>query len=407
MAKLKGNLVVAQSGGPTAVINASLAGVAQEGLKYSDVITGVYGALHGIEGVLYEQLVDLGKEPGRTLDLLRVTPSSALGSCRHKVTPADYDRILSVFKAHNIRYFFYIGGNDSMDTAHRVGQLAQEAGYDLACMGAPKTIDNDLDFTDHCPGYGSVARWIASSVRDAGLDTEAIGVVDKVKVVEIMGRNAGWITAASALARDHADAAPHLVYLPERAIIMDRLLNDVQKVYDRLGYVVITVCEGAKGPNGQSLSASTKAIDLDPFGHAQMGGVADLLCREISANLKLKARFDKPGTIQRTSIVLASKTDQDEAYLTGQMAVRHALEGVTDKMVTLVRESTEPYRCTTGLADLDKVANAEKIMPKEFINEVGNDVTEAFVAYARPLIGGPLPEYGYLQKVMLPKMLGN
>ena len=405
-AKLKGNLVVAQSGGPTAVINASLAGVAQEGLVHGEVITGVFGALHGIEGILYEQLIDLGKERPSTLTLLRKTPSSALGSCRHKVTTDDYDTILKVFKAHNIRYFFYIGGNDSMDTAHRVDQLAADAGYELRCMGVPKTIDNDLDFTDHCPGYGSVSRWIASSVRDAGLDTEAIGIVDKVKVIEIMGRNAGWITAASALARDHEGAAPHLIYLPERPVYWDKLFNDVQKVYDRLGYCVLTICEGAKGPDGKPLAASTRSIDVDAFGHAQMGGVADLLCREIAANVKLKARFDKPGTIQRVSIALQSKTDQEEAYLVGQMAVRHALAGVSDKMVTLVRESNEPYHCTTGLADLDKVANAEKLMPADFINEAGNDVTEKFVEYALPLIGAPLPKYAYFKKVALPKHLG-
>lgn len=404
--KLKGNLVVAQSGGPTAVINASLAGVVQEGFRQSGVITGVYGALHGIEGILNEELIDFAHEKPATIELLRRTPSSALGSCRHKVTAQDYERILDVFKAHNIRYFLYIGGNDSMDTAHRVGQLAAEAGYEVRCMGVPKTIDNDLGYTDHCPGYGSVARWVASSVRDAGLDTEAIGVVDKVKVIELMGRNAGWITAAAALARDHEDAAPHLIYLPERPISWDKVFNDVQQVYDRLGYCLIAICEGAKGPDGETLSASASAIDVDAFGHKQMGGVADVMCKQIAANLKLKARFDKPGTIQRMSVALASPVDQDEAYLVGQMAVRHAAEGVSDKMVTLVRESDQPYRCTTGLADLELVANAEKSMPDEFIAESGNDVTAAFLEYARPLIGGPLPEYAYLRKSLLPKKTG-
>lgn len=405
--KLKGNLVVAQSGGPTAVINASLAGVVQEGFRQAGAITGVYGALHGIEGILNEELIDFAQEKPATVELLRYTPSSALGSCRHKVTAQDYERILDVFKAHNIRYFLYIGGNDSMDTAHRVGQLAAEAGYEVRCMGVPKTIDNDLSYTDHCPGYGSVARWVASSVRDAGLDTEAIGVVDKVKVIELMGRNAGWITAAAALARDHEDAAPHLIYVPERPISWDRVFNDVQQVYDRLGYCLIAICEGARGPDGEVLSVSASAIDADAFGHKQLGGVADVMCRQIAANLKLKARFDKPGTIQRVSAALASPVDQEEAYLVGQVAVRHAVEGLSDKMVTLVRESDEPYRCTTGLADLELVANAEKLMPDEFIAESGNDVTAAFLEYARPLIGGPLPEYAYLRKVLLPKRTGK
>ena len=405
--KLKGNLVVAQSGGPTAVINCSLAGVVQEALAHSDVITGVFGALHGIEGILYEEMIDWRAEDPATIDLLCKTPSSALLSCRHKVTTEDYDRILKVFEAHNIRYFFYIGGNDSMDTADRVGRLAAEAGYALRCMGVPKTIDNDLAYTDHCPGYGSVARWIASSVRDAGLDTEAIGVVDKVKVIEIMGRNAGWITAASALARDHKNAAPHLIYVPERPIDMERMFEDVKSVYDRLGHVVIAVCEGARRSDGELLSASGKAIDVDAFGHKQMGGAADVLCQEIAANLGLKARFDKPGTIQRTSVVLASKVDQEEAYKVGQMAVRHALNGVSGQMVTIVRESHVPYRSTTGLVELSLVANAEKLMPDEFLNEEGNDVTDAFVEYARPLIGDPLPPYAYLKKAKLPKKLSS
>ena len=403
--KLKGNLVVAQGGGPTAVINASLVGVVQEALAHDDTITGVFGALHGIQGLLDEELADLGRERPDTLDALRVTPSSGLGSCRYKVAAADYGRLLDVFKAHDIRYFLYIGGNDSMDTAHQVGELAVSAGYDLRCMGVPKTIDNDLDFTDHCPGFGSVARWIATAVRDAGLDTEAIGVVDKVKVIEIMGRNAGWVTAACALARDHPDAAPHLIYLPERPVTMDRLLDDVQRVYDRLGYVVICICEGARGPDGQPLSISTGALDVDSFGHRMMGNVAELLCREIAARLKLKTRYDKPGTIQRVAGALASVTDRAEAAMAGQMAVRYAVNGASDKMVTLVRESDNPYSCTTGLVDLEAVANAEKLVPAEFINDAGNDVTGAFLAYARPLIGGPLPAYGYLQKVIIPKKL--
>ena len=403
MDRLKGNLVVAQSGGPTAVINASVAGVAEEAFKNEDVITGVYGSLHGIEGILYENLIDLGKEDRTTIHGLIETPAAALLSCRHKLTEADYDRILDVFKAHNIRYFFYIGGNDSMDTAYRVSVLAERSGYELRSVGVPKTIDNDLAFTDHCPGFGSVARWVASSVRDAGLDTEAIGVVDKVKVIEIMGRNAGWVTAASALARDHEDAAPHLIYVPEKPINMDRLLNDVQRVYDRLGYCVVAVCEGAKGEDGKPLMASTSAVDVDAFGHAQMGGVADYLCKVIAGKLKLKARFDKPGTIQRVSSLLASPVDREEAYGVGAEAVRQALNGVTGKMVTIERLSNDPYKSRFGLVDSEKVANAEKLIPEEYLSPEGNDVTQAFLDYARPLIGGPLPKYAYLKKVAVAK----
>lgn len=407
MGKLKGVLVVAQSGGPTAVINASLAGVVSRALQHSDVITTVYGALHGIEGVLYEDFVDLGKESPRTLELLRTTPSSALGSCRHKLTEDEYMRIIEVFKAHNVRYFCYIGGNDSMDTAHRVGKLAAEFGYELRAMGVPKTVDNDLAYTDHCPGYGSVARWIAIATRDAGLDSEAIGVVDRVKVIECMGRDAGWITAASALARDHENAAPHLIYLPERPLDMSKLLNDVQNVVDRLGYCVMAVCEGVKGMDGKALVESTSAVDIDAFGHAQRGGVADYLCKVIASKLGLKARFDKPGTIQRVGGLLVSPVDQAEAFMVGEMAVQYAVDGVAGKMVTLERVSNSPYRCETGLVDLDKVANAERLMPDEFIAASGTDVTPAFIEYARPLIGGDLPAYAYLSKYRVPKRTGR
>jgi len=402
--KLAGNLVVAQSGGPTAVINSSLVGVIQEAQNHNE-ITGIYGALHGIEGILYENLVDLKKEDSQTIEKLKRTPSSALGSCRHKLTPEEYERIVDVFKAHNIRYFFYIGGNDSMETAHIVGKMTSEMGYELIAIGIPKTIDNDLEYTDHCPGYGSVARWIAASVRDAGFDTEAIGVVDKVKVIEIMGRNAGWITAASSLGKEKETDAPHLIYLPEKPIKIDRVLADVEEWYKRLGYVVIAVCEGVKGEDGKPLKASAKAIDVDSFGHVQMGGAADYLCSTISENLKLKTRFDKPGTIQRVSIALVSEVDLNEAYMVGQKAVQYAVEGVRDKMVALVREDREQYICNTGLVELEKVAAAEKLVPDEFINEDNNGVTEKFYEYALPLIGGALMEYVRLEDYSVPKKL--
>ncbi len=396
-AKLKGNLIVGQSGGPTAVINSSLAGVVQEAKKYAE-IEHIYGMWHGIEGVLKEEIIDLGRQSARTIQGLRRTPSAALGSCRHKLTDKDYERILAVLKAHNIRYFLYIGGNDSADTSARVAKLAQEKNYELRVMGIPKTIDNDLAYTDHCPGYGSVARFVATAVRDAGLDTEAIGVVDTVKVIEIMGRNAGWITASAALGKMDEDSAPHLIYVPERRVVLDKMLDDVQKVYDRLHHVVIVVCEGVKGETGELLAATGGALYTDAFGHKQLGGAADYICRVIADRLKLKARFDKPGTIQRMSMALASPVDLQEAYTVGATAVKKAVEGTTGYMVTIVRESNEPYKSTTGLAKLEEVANAERLMPDEFINAAGNGVTEAFLAYARPLIGPPLPRYVRLTK---------
>lgn len=404
MDKLNGTCILTQSGGPTAVINSSICGAAQEAFSHSE-ITGVYGAVNGILGVIGEDFIDLSKESPRTIELLRQTPSSALGSCRHKLNADDFDRIFRVFEAHNVRYFLVNGGNDSMDTADRVGRMAEERGYEMRVMGIPKTIDNDLGFTDHCPGYGSVSRWLAIAVRDAGKDTEAIYTSDTIKVIETMGRNAGWITASTALARQYEDEAPHLVYLPEHPFDEEQFLRDVEKVYSRLGRAVITVCEGLRNKDGEYLSASGSKLDTDGFGHKQLGGVADMLCRIIASNLKLKARFDKPGTIQRVSIVCASAVDLEEAYQAGRAAVRHAVEGVTGKMVTLVRESDKPYRCTTGLADLREVANAEHKVPQKYINREGNWVTEEFLDYVRPLIGGPLPEYAHLERRMVAKKI--
>jgi len=398
MAKLKGNLIMGQSGGPTAVINSSLCGVVQEALKH-DEITGVYGMVHGIQGLFQEDIVDLGKQKAEIIQGLRNTPAAALGSCRYKLKEDEYEKIVEIFKKYNIRYFVYNGGNDSMDTAYKVGEIAKDQDYELRCMGVPKTVDNDIGITDHCPGYGSVARWNAIATREAGRDTEAIGIVDNVKIIETMGRNTGWITASTALARDSEDSAPHLVYLPERVFEEESFLADVEKVYSRLGYCLITVCEGLKDKDGKYLTASDRAIDTDKFGHKQLGGVADYLCSLVADNLKLKARFDKPGTVQRISAVCASKTDEEEAYLAGQMAVKKAVEGTSGYMVILARESNDPYKCTTGLAPLEEVALSEKPVPDEFINAEGNFVTDKFFEYARPLIGEPLPEYVRLEKI--------
>lgn len=408
MSALKGRLLVAQSGGPTAVINSSICGVVQEALRH-ECITGVYGALHGIEGVLSEEIVDLGAEDPAEIELLKKTPSAALFSCRHKVTEEEYDRILEVLEAHEVRYFLYAGGNDSMDTCAKVARLAVERGYELRAVGIPKTIDNDLAFTDHCPGYGSVARWLAVSVRDAGLDTEAIYTSDRIKIVETMGRNAGWITASTALAKESLDSdeAPHLIYLPEVPWSEERFLADVERVYSRLGRVFITVCEGLRDVRGEYLTASSRSIDTDSFGHRQLGGVAAFLCDLIAEKLKIKARFDKPGTIQRVSGLCQSPQDVEEAYEVGRRAVELAVAGESGKMVTIERTSDEPYRWTTGTVELERVANAEHKVPREYINEAGNGVTEAFLRYARPLIGGPLHRYARLRLVRVPRKVAR
>ncbi len=397
------NLLIAQSGGPTAAINSSVAGIIVEAMK-SNKIDGIFGAINGILGVLNEQLVDLRQEDPLTIQNLRKTPAAALGSCRYKLNEGDYSRVMEVFAAHKISYFLYAGGNDSMDTAHKVAQLAGERAYDLQVMGVPKTVDNDLMVTDHCPGYGSVARFNATAVRDSGLDTESLYTTDTVKIIETMGRDTGWITASTALGKDGADSAPHLIYLPERPFVSGKFLEDVKSVYDRLGRVVICVCEGLKDENGEFVRASTKQVDTDKFGHAQLGGVADYLASLISANLKLKVRTDKPGTIQRVSMTCASRTDLDEAYRVGQVAASKAVEGESDKMVILVRRRNEPYECETGLVELEKVALRTKNVPDEFISKESNFVSEEFLEYAKPLIGGPLPEYAHLKRKMVEKL---
>jgi 6-phosphofructokinase 1 len=395
-------MVIGQSGGPTAVINASLAGAVLEAQRHPQ-IEGIYGSLEGILGIIRENMIDLGRERPEIIAGLSSTPSAILGSCRYKLTLADFERILNVFRAHNVRFFLYIGGNDSMDTAHRLGQLAAEQKYDLAVMGIPKTVDNDLPHTDHCPGYGSAARFTALAVRDAGRDTEAIGNVDSVKIIEIMGRNAGWLTAAAALAREAPDDAPHLIYVPERPLNLDRFMEEVQRVYDRLGHAVVALCETLRDEDGNVIEESGSTADIDAFGHPQRGGVAETLCSLIKKRLGLKARFDKAGTIQRAFMAAASPVDVQEAALVGEMAVRHAVAGVTDRMVTLERIAEEPYQCTTGLVELAKVANVEKRLPDNFLSPSGNDVTPAFVGYARPLLGGPLPPYVHLAKHPVPR----
>lgn len=399
-----GKAIFAQSGGPTAVINSSICGAIEEARKHKEIVA-MYGSIHGILGVLHENMIDLNRESPRTISLLRRTPSSSLGSSRYKLKEEDYDRILKVLAAHDIRYFFIAGGNDSMDTANRVFKMAREKGYELSVMGLPKTVDNDLPITDHCPGYGSVARWLALSVRDAGLDTEAIYTSDTIKVVETMGRNAGWITAATALARQQPNDAPHIILLPEIPFNRDKFLSDVERIYRKLGYALITCCEGLRDENGDYLTASQRSLDTDRFGHRQLGGVGETLCGIIAEGLKIKARADKPGTIQRVSALLASPVDVEEAYATGAQAVKHAVEGKSGWMVTLEREPGAEYACKTGIVSLEEVANREKKVPREFINAEGTGVTGAFLEYVTPLIGGPLPEYARLGKHFVKKRL--
>lgn len=391
----KANAIVAQSGGPTTVINSSICGVIQETGK-SKKIGRVLAAHNGILGVLKEELFDVSAEKPATIEALKRTPSAAMGSCRHKLksldqSQADFDRVLDVFKAHDIRYFFYAGGNDSMDTADKVNKLAAQRGYELVCIGIPKTIDNDLACTDHCPGYGSVAKYVATCAMEAGRDTEALYTTDTCTILEVMGRNAGWIAAATGLAARTPEDAPHLVYVPEAAFSFDKFVADVQEVLKRLGRVFIVAGEGLKDDKGQYVTADSGAFSKDSFGHVQLGGVAEMLKAVIEKEVKIKARFNKLGTNQRCAMHFASLTDINEAYLCGQMAVRYAMDGINGRMVTLVREKGPKYKCTTGLAELRDVANGEKKVPREYINKAGNHITDAMRDYVRPLVQGEAP----------------
>ncbi|HEX9016616.1 MAG TPA: 6-phosphofructokinase, partial [Chloroflexota bacterium] len=355
---LRGRLLVGQSGGCTAVINSSLAGVIQEALSH-DEITGVLGTLHGVEGLLQGKVIDLSQESRETLDLLRYTPSAALGSCRYKLGEGDLDRIVAILRGLDVRYFVYIGGNDSADTSHRIAAAALDAGYELRVMGVPKTIDNDLPITDHCPGYGSIARFLAQSTIDAGMDTEAMRQYDPVKIIETMGRNAGWVAASTALGKRSDYDAPHLVYLPESPLDTESFLEDVRRVHREIGYVVVAMSETVRGENGMVVG-NQKPYFVDPFGHGYYESPAAFLSRLVTTELGLRARFDKPGTIQRMSMELASSTDLEEAYLAGQMAVAYAVEGRTDHMVILVRQDGAGYLCSTDSVPLSMVANMEK-----------------------------------------------
>ena len=413
MAELSGNVLVGQSGGPTAVINASLAGVIAEALNHS-CVEEVYGTLNGVLGLLHEDLIDLAAESQQTIRALRHTPGAALGTCRYKLKKqADYERVLEVFKIHNIRYFFYAGGNDSQDTADKISKLAQQQGYELRVIGVPKTVDNDLAITDHCPGYGSVVKFICTTIRELACDHEAMGQHDLVSIVEVMGRNAGWIAAGSALAkrRDRPNDPPHLIYLPEIAFSPEKFVADVQRILKREKYCLVVVGEGLIDADGNYLSATETT---DSFGHAQLGGAGDYLKGLVEQHLPgVKARAAKLGITQRAAAHAGSKTDADEAYLAGQAAVKAAVAGETDKMITLLRGDGDHYTCETGLAPLTDIANGVKKLPREWINEDGVSMNHQFVRYATPLIQGEtvvphdsgLPHFAQLEKVRIGKQL--
>lgn len=404
-----------QSGGPTSVINASAAGVFLEALKHKDVITNVYGAAHGIKGILDENFYDIGKEDEKELLLLKNTPSSALGSVRYKLKKeaddaTDYKRILEVFKKYNIRYFFYNGGNDSMDTCNKISKFLQKSGWDCNIIGVPKTIDNDLTGTDHCPGYGSAAKYVATTLMELNLDATVYNT-GMVTIVEVMGRNAGWLTAAAALA-SYKGLGPDLIYLPETAFDIDKFVSDVKGVCEKKSNkCIVVLSEGIKNKDGKYVGEFV-ASSTDLFGHAQLGGVSLSLANIVKERLGVKVRAIEFSLLQRCAAHLASKTDVEEAFKAGSAAVKYAVSGKSDKMVILKRaDKNGKYKCATALMDVSKAANAEKTIPKEWITNNGTALSKEFIDYALPLIQGDckapledgLPRFAKLKKVKVKK----
>ena len=390
-------LLVGQSGGATAVVNASLVGVV-EGALASVGFGRVLGMRHGIEGLLRGELVDLGRQPAATLDLVRRTPSAALGTGRYKLRDDELDTALSALQAHGVRALVYIGGNDSADTAHRLGRYARAAGVELAVVAVPKTIDNDLPETDHCPGYPSLARFLAHAVRDATYDSLASPQLYPVKFVEVMGRDAGWVSAATTLgfAPEETDLLP-LVYLPEHPPAdAAAVLAEVEARVAERGWAVAVVPETLRDAAGRPVGGETPE-HVDAFGHPYHAGPAATLARQVERHLGLRARYDKPGTAARMSVALASPVDQDEAYRVGWAAAWRAAAGESDLMTTLVRVREDPFACEVGTAPLAAVANRVRTLPAAFVGADGRSASAAFRAYALPLLGpDPFPRYGRL-----------
>jgi 6-phosphofructokinase len=410
------NVFYAQSGGVSAVINASACGVIETARKHRGKIGKVYAGRHGILGALTEDLIDTGKESVATIRALRHTPGGAFGSARYKLAGLDknrtqYERLIEVFRAHDIGYFFYNGGNDSMDTAHKVSQIGAQMGYPIVCIGVPKTVDNDLAVTDCCPGFGSAAKYIAVATREAALDVLSMARTStKVFVLEVMGRHAGWIAAAGGLAGSRAGEAPHIILFPEIAFDRGAFLEKVKACVESYGYCVVVVSEGVRSADGKFLAeAGTK----DAFGHAQLGGVGPVVAQMTQEAFGYKFHWAVADYLQRSARHIASKVDVEQAYAVGKAAVEFALAGKNAVMPIIVRKSSSPYRWTIGEAPLSAIANEEKKVPRNFITPDGFGITAACRRYLLPLIGGEdyppyaqgLPRYATIKGARVAKRL--
>jgi 6-phosphofructokinase 1 len=408
------NAFYAQSGGVTSVINASACGVIEACRKYSDKIGTLYAGQNGIIGALQEELIDTSEESDQVISELRYMPGGAFGSCRYKMknineNPLEYERLIDVFKAHDIGYFFYNGGGDSADTCLKVSQISKTMGYPIQAIHIPKTIDNDLPVTDCSPGFGSVAKYVATSTLEAGLDIAAMSATStKVFILEVMGRHAGWIAAASGLAAQKVDQPPHIILFPEVAFERDRFIDQVKKTVESRGYCVVVASEGVTYADGELLSGS---LVKDAFGHKQLGGVAPALCSMIKNTLGYKYHYAVADYLQRSARHLASKTDVEQAYAVGHIAVEKALEGKNAIMISIQRTKSESYSWTLGEVALDRVANQEKPMPQSFISENGFGITQKARDYLLPLISGEdyppfkngIPAYAELQNKLIAK----
>ena len=412
------NAFYAQSGGVTAVINASACGVLQTARQHSDEIGKVYAGRNGIIGALTEDLIDTSIESDVAIAALKHTPGAAFGSCRHKLASihehrAEYERLIEVFQAHDIGFFFYNGGGDSQDTAYKVSQIGAALAYPMVCVGIPKTVDNDLPITDCSPGFGSVAKYLAICIREAAFDLSSMSRTStKVFALEVMGRHAGWMTAACALAAEEEGGAPHVLLLPEIAFDEARFLAKVKQAVERYGHCVIAVSEGLKGPGREFLSASGSK---DAFGHVQLGGVAPVITNLVGAKLGYKCHWAVADYLQRSARHIASETDVQQAYAVGRAAVEFAIAGRNAVMPAIRRLSDSPYRWNIIEAPLSAVANQEKLLPPEFISTDGFGITESARRYLAPLIVGEsyppfkngLPDYVRLQNVAAPKKLAR